>query len=203
MNEAKTTPAVVLTNRYAEAVAYASALHAKQARKSTTIPYTSHLLAVSALVLEAGGDEDMAIAALLHDGPEDQGGQKTLDVIRERFGERVANIVEGCTDSFAENPEEKQPWRIRKERYLAHLAVADQDTLTVSLADKLHNARATVSDLLITGPTTWARFNEQTSPEAILWYYRSILEIAKERSENEFLVTNLEAAVQDMEINAM
>ena len=196
-----TTPAVILGPKYAEAVAYASALHAHQVRKSTTIPYISHLLAVSSLILEAEGDEEMAIAGLLHDGPEDQGGQETLNDIKSRFGPRVAHIVEGCTDSLAPNPEHKEPWRIRKERYLAHLAQADQDTLTVSLADKLHNARATVSDLMITGPETWDRFN--ASPEDILWYYESILEIAKERSENEFLVTNLEAAVQDMVINAM
>ena len=196
-----TTPAVILGPKYAEAVAYASALHAHQVRKSTTIPYISHLLAVSSLILEAEGDEEMAIAGLLHDGPEDQGGQETLNDIKSRFGPRVAHIVEGCTDSLAPNPEHKEPWRIRKERYLAHLGEADQNTLTVALADKLHNARATVSDLMIIGPETWERFN--ASPEDILWYYESILEIAKERSENEFLVTNLEAAVQDMVINAM
>lgn len=195
------TPTVFLGPKYAEAVAYASILHATQVRKSTTIPYISHLLAVSSLVLEAGGDEEMAIAGLLHDAPEDQGGLMRLHEIKKRFGTRVAHIVEGCTDSFVENPEEKEPWRVRKERYLKHLAEADQDTLTISLADKLHNARATVLDLLITGPETWERFNASSGD--ILWYYESILEIARERSENEFLVTNLEAAVQDMEINAM
>lgn len=192
---------VFLGPKYAEAVAYASKLHATQVRKSTTIPYISHLLAVSSLILEAGGDEEMSIAGLLHDAPEDQGGLMRLHEIRERFGARVAHIVEGCTDSFAENPEEKEPWRIRKERYLAHLAEADEDTLTVSLADKLHNARAIVSDLLITGPQTWDRFN--ASPEHIRWYYESILEIGNENSENEFLVTNLEAAVQKIEVSVM
>ena len=115
---------MILGPKYAEAVAYASALHAHQVRKSTTIPYISHLLAVSSLILEAEGDEEMAIAGLLHDGPEDQGGQETLNDIRSRFGPRVAHIVEGCTDSLAPNPEHKEPWRIRKERYLAHLAQA-------------------------------------------------------------------------------
>lgn len=188
MTNPQTTP-VFLGPKYAEAVAYASALHATQVRKSTTIPYISHLLAVSSLVLEAGGDQDMAIAALLHDGPEDQGGQKTLDEIAQLFGQRVAHIVEGCTDSFAENPEEKEPWRVRKERYLAHLAEADHETLTVSLADKLHNARATVSDLLITGQETWKRFN--ATPDDILWYYSSLLNVAQKREANIFLIRNL------------
>ena len=194
-----TKPDVILTQRYADAVAYASSLHAEQARKSTNIPYISHLLGVSSLVLEAGGDEDMAIAGLLHDGPEDQGGKKILDHIRERFGDRVANIVEGCTDSLAENPEDKPPWQERKEAYIAHLKEADEDTLTVSLADKLHNARAIVSDLMITGPSTWKRFNEKTSPTAILWYYNEILKVGEERSGNTFLVTNVRDAVGEME----
>lgn len=190
------SPSVVLTDRYASAVAYASALHANQARKSTTIPYISHLLGVSSLVLEAGGDEDLAIAALLHDGPEDQGGQATLDEIRTRFGDRVAHIVEGCSDSLAEDPDNKAPWRERKEEYLAHLKDADDDTLTVSLADKLHNARAIATDLAISGPSTWERFN--ASQDEILWYYGSIVEIAERRQANPFLRVNLNDAVQDM-----
>ena len=191
-----TTPHVVLTPRYAEAVQYASELHAGQTRKSTDIAYISHLLGVSSLVLEAGGDEDMAIAALLHDGPEDQGGQATLDEIKTRFGDRVANIVEGCSDSLAEDPDNKAPWRQRKEEYLAHLRKADEDTLTVSLADKLHNARAIATDLMITGPSTWDRFN--ASGEQILWYYESIIEVAKEREAVPFLAVNLGEAVSDM-----
>ena len=196
MTPTKTTPAVVLNQRYADAVAYASALHAKQARKSTTIPYISHLLGVSSLILEAGGDEDMAIAGLLHDGPEDQGGQATLDEIRDQFGDRVARIVEGCTDSLAEDPEHKAPWRTRKQDYLAHLNEADEDTLTVSLADKLHNARAIVSDLMINGPSTWDRFN--AGPKDIFWYYNEILSIGQQRNANRFLVANLTDAVTDM-----
>lgn len=194
-----TQPSVVLTQRYADAVAYSSNLHAEQARKSTTVPYISHLLGVSSLILEAGGDEDMAIAGLLHDGPEDQGGQKILDEIRERFGERVANIVEGCTDSLAEDPGDKADWRERKEAYIAHLDESDDETLTVSLADKLHNARSIVSDLMITGPSTWKRLNEKTSPTAILWYYNQILKVGRERQGNTFLLTNLREAVQEME----
>jgi len=191
-----TTPHVVLTPRYAEAVQYASELHAGQTRKSTNIAYISHLLGVSSLVLEAGGDEDMAIAALLHDGPEDQGGRATLEEIRARFGDRVALIVEGCSDSLSEDPEDKAPWKDRKVTYLGHLKDADDDTLAVSLADKLHNARAITTDLMITGPSTWDRFN--ASPPEILWYYESILAIGKEREAATFLTVNLAEAVSDM-----
>lgn len=191
-------PSVILTLRYAAAVVYASSLHENQVRKSTNIPYISHLFGVSSLILEAGGDEDMAIAGLLHDGPEDQGGKETLDHIREHFGDRVAHIVEGCTDSLTAKPEQKARWRKRKEEYIAHLEGADDDTLTVSLADKLHNARAIVSDLRITGLKTWERFNNQTSPMDILWYYSQILKIGEEREGNRFLVTNLGEAVQEM-----
>jgi len=191
-----TTPHVVLTPRYAEAVQCASELHAGQTRKSTNIAYISHLLGVSSLVLEAGGDEDMAIAALLHDGPEDQGGQVTLDEIKTRFGDRVANIVEGCSDSLSEDPDNKAPWRQRKEEYLADLKDADEDTLTVSLADKLHNARAIATDLAITGPSTWDRFT--ASAEEILWYYRTIGNIVHSRLGNQFLIANLTSAYADM-----
>jgi Guanosine polyphosphate pyrophosphohydrolases/synthetases len=191
-----TTPHVVLTPRYAEAVQYASELHAGQTRKSTNIAYISHLLGVSSLVLEAGGDEEMAIAALLHDGPEDQGGRATLDEIRARFGDRVALIVEGCSDSLSDDPEDKDPWKDRKVSYLGHLKDADDDTLAVSLADKLHNARAIATDLMITGPSTWDRFN--ASPPEILWYYESILAIGKEREAATFLTVNLADAVSDM-----
>jgi (p)ppGpp synthase/HD superfamily hydrolase len=197
MSNEKQTPSVVLGERYAQAVAYASQLHATQVRKETSIPYVSHLIGVSSLVLEAGGDEDMAIAALLHDGPEDQGGQATLDEIRALFGDRVARIVGGCTDSLAENPEEKDDWHKRKTDYIAHLQSADDDSLTVSLADKLHNARAIVSDLLITGATMWSRF--RAGPDDILWYYGQVLQVGQQRGGNAFLVTNLGESVKEME----
>ena len=196
MTDSKSKPRVTLGPKYAEAVAYASALHATQTRKTTTIPYISHLLGVSSLVLEAGGDEDLAIAALLHDGPEDQGGQATLDDIRHRFGDRVAHIVEGCTDSFAEDPENKASWKERKIAYLEHLKEADIDTLTVSLADKLHNARAIVTDLMIHGDHTWERFNGKK--DGTLWYYLSILAIAQKSGAPQFLRVNLEDAITDM-----
>jgi (p)ppGpp synthase/HD superfamily hydrolase len=197
MTHESTPFTVTLGARYAEAVAYASQLHATQTRKTTAIPYISHLLGVSSLVLEAGGDEDMAIAALLHDGPEDQGGQATLDEIRQRFGTRVAHIVEGCTDSLAEDPEDKAPWKQRKIAYLQHLQEADLDTLTVSLADKLHNARAIVTDLMIHGDITWERFSGKK--DGTLWYYRSILDVALKSNAPQFLQVNLQDAVTDMD----
>jgi (p)ppGpp synthase/HD superfamily hydrolase len=138
----------------------------------------------------------MAIAALLHDGPEDQGGTKVLDEIRDRFGPRVARIVEGCTDSFAEDPADKPDWKVRKRAYLEHLKHVEVDGLTVSLADKLHNARSIVTDLLISKESTWARFN--ATVEDILWYYESILAIGEARKGPCFLVVNLREAIQDM-----
>jgi (p)ppGpp synthase/HD superfamily hydrolase len=153
-------PAVVLGDRFVAAVGEAVRLHAHQARKGTGVPYVSHLLAVAGLVLEHGGDEDQAIAALLHDGPEDQGGEATLTAIRERFGDRVATIVEACSETF-EMP--KPPWRARKAAYIAHLDELDArtgaDAWPVSLADKVHNARTIVADLRADGATTLDRFN--------------------------------------------
>jgi (p)ppGpp synthase/HD superfamily hydrolase len=158
-----------LTLRFAQALQYAFELHAAQVRKGGDIPYMAHLLAVTALVLENGGDEDLAIAALLHDAAEDQGGQKILFAIRERFGERVAAIVEGCTDTV-ETP--KPPWRPRKEAYIAHLRQASPDVLRVSLADKVHNARSILADLRQIGESTWDRF--QGGKDGTLWYYRTL-----------------------------
>jgi hypothetical protein len=110
-----------LTDRFERALVYATHVHGGQVRKSTTVPYVAHLLAVAATVLEYGGDEDMAIAGLLHDAAEDQGGARRLDDIRNRFGERVAAIVHSCSDSLVEAGEAKEEWRARKERYLRHL----------------------------------------------------------------------------------
>jgi (p)ppGpp synthase/HD superfamily hydrolase len=134
--------ATVLTDRFDRALLYATHVHGGQVRKETSIPYIAHLLAVAAAVLEYGGDEDLAIAALLHDSVEDQGGRRRLDDVHNRFGERVARIVEGCSDSLADTGkgEPKADSKKRKEAYLAHLREADEDTLTVSLADKVHNA---------------------------------------------------------------
>ncbi len=160
-----------MTDRLDDAFAFAHELHAEQRRKGTVIPYLAHLMAVSAIVLEHGGDEDEAIAALLHDAVEDQGGAPTLAVIRERFGSRVEEIVAGCTDA---DSMPKPPWRARKEAYVAHIADAPVSVRLVSAADKLHNARAILGDSRSReiGDAVWNRFN--VGPVDIGWYYRAL-----------------------------
>ena len=185
-----------LTERYADAIAYATTAHAAQRRKGTDIPYVAHLLAVSGSVLEAGGDEDQAIAALLHDVVEDQGGLPRADDVRSRFGERVACIVLGCSDSTAEDRDHKAPYVQRKAAHVAHLREARDDVLLVTAADKLHNARAIHTDLLIQGPGTLERFNGD--PHQILTYYRSILDLLHARGTAPVLVVPLGHAVAEM-----
>ena len=155
-----------LTERFAEALAYATEVHATQLRKGTDIPYVAHLLGVCSLVLEDGGTEDEAVAALLHDAAEDHGGQETLDEIDRKFGPDVAEIVEGLSDTL-ETP--KPPWRPRKEAYLAHLEDASPGELRVSLADKLHNARAILYDFRAHGDSVWTRFGGRR--EGTIWYH--------------------------------
>jgi (p)ppGpp synthase/HD superfamily hydrolase len=164
-----------LTTRFAQAMQFAFELHVDQVRKGTDTPYMAHLLAVTALVLENDGDEDQAIAALLHDAAEDQGGREVLAMIQECFGERVAVIVDGCTDSY-ELP--KPPWRPRKEAYIAHLPHASIDIRRVSLADKVHNARSILADLQQYGETVWDRF--QGGRDGTLWYYRTLAQVFRE-----------------------
>ena len=166
-----------LSSRFEEALILATRLHTNQVRKGARIPYVAHLLAVTALVLEDGGDEYQAIAALLHDAVEDQGGIETLDEIRKHFGERVAHIVEGCSDSF-ESP--KPPWKERKVNYLRHLREADIDVMRVSLADKLHNARSILRDLQQHGDVIWERF--KGGKDGTLWYYRSLVDVFHENN---------------------
>ena len=173
-SEFETEPNLRLSPRYFGAVVYASGLHAGQTRKGTTIPYMSHLLGVSSLVLEALGDEDQAIAALLHDAAEDCGGEPRLQEIDAMFGPRVASIVRGCSDSLAQDPRMKAPYRDRKEQYILHLQDASPDVILVSCADKLHNARAIWTDIQRDGVETMKRFN---APGAeIAWYYSSLLD---------------------------
>ncbi len=163
---------MVLTSRFEQAFQYAFRIHRNQVRKGSLTPYITHLLAVSALVIEDGGSEDEAIAALLHDGPEDQGGIVILDEIRSLFGDNVANIVAECTDSY-DLP--KPAWRKRKEDYLEHLRYASIEVRRVSMADKIHNARSILSDLRRSGESVWSRFNG--GRKGTLWYYHSLLEI--------------------------
>jgi (p)ppGpp synthase/HD superfamily hydrolase len=159
----------ILTSRFTDAFAFAHVVHAAQERKGTTIPYLSHLMAVASLVLEHGGDEEMAIAGLLHDAAEDQGGYPMLDQIHARFGERVASIVEACTDTF-EKP--KPPYLERKQAYIDHLKVAHVDACVVAAADKLHNARAIRADFRVEGAALWERFNADSG--TLHWYYGGV-----------------------------
>lgn len=162
----------MLTTRFDEAFRYARELHRDQTRKGTPIPYISHLMTVSSLVIEHGGNEDQAIGALLHDAAEDQGGAETLEEIRQRFGEAVAEIVHDCTDSWVEP---KQAWRPRKEAYLAKLRIKSSGSLLVSLADKVHNAEAILFDYRVLGDALWSRFNG--GREGTRWYYQALPEV--------------------------
>jgi (p)ppGpp synthase/HD superfamily hydrolase len=168
--------ATVLTDRFDRALLYATHVHGGQVRKETTIPYIAHLLAVAATVLEYGGSEDMAIAGLLHDAVEDQGGEPRLADIRNRFGDRVADIVRSCSDSVVNTAagQQKKDWRTRKVRYIDHLNTVDPETLLVSLSDKIHNARSILRDLRKSeiGSAVWDRF--QQPREDTLWYYREV-----------------------------
>jgi GTP pyrophosphokinase len=183
----------LLTSRFGDALRLALELHARQLRKGTTIPYVAHLLSVAALVLEHGGDEDQAIAGLLHDAVEDQGGRPTLERIRGLFGDRVAAIVEGCSDADAIP---KPPWLERKQRYLAHLAAAPPEVLLVSSADKLHNARAILADLRREGESVFGRFNG--GREGTVWYYRALTEAYRAAGVG-FLAEELERVVGEIE----
>ncbi|MEO6835695.1 MAG: HD domain-containing protein, partial [Candidatus Tumulicola sp.] len=165
-----------LSPRFNKALDYAARVHRTQVRKKTNVPYVCHLLAVAALVLENGGTEDEAIAALLHDAPEDRGGRPRLDDIRVQFGERVAEIVEACSDTLEEDPETKPPWKTRKSAYHDHLRESrDASVYLVSAADKLHNARATLADHAAIGRKIWARFNG--GRDGTLWNYDRLLGI--------------------------
>lgn len=182
----------MLSDRFERALVYAAQLHARQRRKGSRVPYVSHLLATAALVLEYGGGEDEAIAALLHDAVEDQGGPKTLAAIRRRFGPVVADIVQACSDT---DVTPKPPWRPRKEAYLAHLRRAPAAVRLVSAADKLHNARSTVADLQRFGQSVWGRFH--AGPQEQLWYYRSLVVIFTRRGPRP-LARELERVVAEM-----
>jgi (p)ppGpp synthase/HD superfamily hydrolase len=173
-------PDPILGDRFSSAVATAVELHAEQARRGGAIPYLSHLLGVASLVLEDGGDEDEAIAALLHDAAEDAGGRETLEAIRGYFGERVALIVAGCSDAMPAPGEAKPPWEERKAAYIAELRDADPSVLRVSLADKVHNGRSLLADLAADGEDVWRRFN--APPDRQAFYYDALLRIYEDRS---------------------
>jgi (p)ppGpp synthase/HD superfamily hydrolase len=192
MPQQTTTP--ILTERFDEALAYVAHLHRTQLRKGGDIPYLGHLLSVSSLVIEGGGTETQAIAGLLHDAVEDQGGAPILAEIRAKFGDDVATIVDQCSDT---DVVPKPPWKARKEAYIAHLDTASDDTILVSLADKLDNARALLRDYRIVGAELWQRFSVN-DPKEHLWYYRSLLEVFKDRNQT-WLVDELDRVITTLE----
>ncbi len=181
-----------LGSRLQEAFRYAAGKHEGQARKATAVPYLSHLMAVASLVLEAGGDEEMAIAALLHDVVEDCGGMPRLREIRKRFGPRVARIVEGCTDSFGDP---KPEWIERKRAYLHEVKHADRETRLVSASDKLHNVRTILTDYRKDGEKIWTRFSGKR--DGTLWYYRALSEEYARKPNR--ITRELEIAVKELE----
>lgn len=183
----------MLTSRFENALVFAFNLHQTQKRKSTNVPYFAHLMGVTALVLEAGGDEDTAIAALLHDAVEDQGGRSTLEKIQKQFGDRVAEIVDECTDSYTIP---KPPWLERKKHYILNIRSASPEARLVSLADKLYNVRSIIDGLRQYGVETWKRFNG--GREGTLWYYRALL-IEFHQTGNDLLTENYTRAVEEME----
>ena len=190
---AETAPA--LTERFLASVAVAEEVHGRLRRTGTEIPYLAHLLVVTGLVLEDGGDEDEAIAGMLHDSVEDGGGRVLLERIARSFGPRVAAIVKGCSDSIDGDPD--QPWVERKRRYLEHLPeVRDDGVLRVALADKVHNARSLVRDYRREGDALWERFAEKTADQQF-WYYGELV-LFFERHRPGPLTEDLRRAVDEL-----
>ena len=181
-------------NKLCPALALAIEAHQGQVRKSTNIPYISHPMAVASIALEFGASEEQAIAALLHDTIED-GGNKYANIIKAQFGDHVHDLVQGCTDGSHDHTGKKAAWLERKTAYLEHLQEATDEVLLVSCSDKLHNARAIVSDLINEGPSVFDRFSSTT--EQTLWYYRHLATIFNNRKAPP--AKALEAAVSQME----
>lgn len=184
----------LLTTRFTEAFSYAVVAHAGQLRKGTDLPYVSHLVSVAALVLDDGGSETEAIGALLHDVAEDQGGHERLLDVRARFGEEVGDIVAACTDY--DTTGERGPTRERKERYVAHIASMPAAVRRVSLADKLHNARAILRDYRVYGEALWARF--KMGRDGQLWYLRALTDAFASASDSP-MVADLQMTVAELE----
>ena len=183
----------ILTRRFVDALGYAAQLHARQVRKRAGRPYIGHLLGVTSIVIEYGGDEEMAIAALLHDAVEDQGGLPRLREIRRKFGEQVARIVDGCTDSYTEP---KPPWRSRKLAYIQRVAAEPADVRLVSTADKLSNARETLHELRLHGDSVFEKF--EGKKEGTLWYYRALVKVFRKAGTNP-LIDELDRVVTELE----
>lgn len=179
--------------KFEEALLYTARVHSDQTRKGTNTPYITHLLAVAVIVGENGGTEDEVVAALLHDASEDQGGKERLEDIRAHFGEAVAEIVAGCTDTY-EDP--KPTWRPRKEAYVARMVSAPAPVRLVSSADKLHNAWTILADLRAMGENLWERFTG--GKEDTLWYYRALAEAYSVAGSNP-VVEELDRVVREIQ----
>ena len=187
----------MLGERFREALVYAAEAHQTQTRKGSDVPYVAHLLGVVSLVLEEGGDEDLAIAAILHDVVEDQGGRPRLDDVRKRFGDRVAHLVEQCSDWI---DEPKPPWKARKEQYIRRVrSEHDDSAVLVSMADKIYNSRAILRDLKFAEDQqmVWDRFSRDR--DCVLWYYRSLVEVFRSRNGDDRPFKELEATVDELE----
>lgn len=183
----------MLSQRFTDALTFATHLHANQTRKGGRVPYIAHLLGVASIALEHGANEDEAIAALLHDAIEDQGGEATRQEIRRRFGDTVTEIVDGCTDS---DTTPKPPWQQRKTDYIAHIPKASASVLLVSAADKLYNARSILNDYRLIGDVVWQRFHG--GKDGTLWYYRAIVD-AFRTTGSAPLFDELERVVSELE----
>lgn len=186
----------LLSPRFALALQFANQIHSTQVRKPKQnlpgAPYISHLMAVSGLVLEYGGNETQAIAALLHDAAEDCGGQPMLDTVRVMFGDKVADIVEACTDSLAASPTKKEAWQPRKTRYLKRMARKPPEAKLVACSDKLHNLSHTLRDIEIEGVQPWRKRmakTENSTAEKQCWYYLGCLKALSTGWQNPALVS--------------
>jgi (p)ppGpp synthase/HD superfamily hydrolase len=168
-----------LGRRFDDALLLAADVHRQQRRKGSDVPYVSHLLAVTATVLEAGGSEDEAIAALLHDSLEDHPDRVTVSLLTARFGSEVARIVVACSDTTGPDPDNKPPWRSRKAAFLERLGSADASVLLVALADKLHNATALRRELEAQGLVAYLPFNAGAAEQ--LWYFESLVDCFQAR----------------------
>jgi (p)ppGpp synthase/HD superfamily hydrolase len=193
---------LTLTPRFTQAIDYVRQIHVGT-RKATNVPYMAHLLGVASLVMGETGDvpvtEDMVIAALLHDAVEDEGGLPRLRDIEEKFGKQVANIVNGCTDSFESNPDKKQDWEQRKASYINRLREKPNEsegTLLVSAADKLYNARAILEDYRRVGAEVWTRFKRGRDQQ--LWYFEELLKIYEARCPNWRVIKELKRVVAEL-----
>lgn len=183
----------MLSDKFTAALVYATELHAKQIRKGSGVPYIAHLLGVASIALEYGANEEEAIAALLHDAIEDQGGATIQAEIQQRFGETVATIVQGCTDT---DITPKPPWRERKQAYIDHIIHASPSVRLVSAADKLYNAQSIVKDYRQIGEDLWQRFTGKKA--GTLWYYRSLVN-AFQQVDSTPLVEELDRVVSELE----